>query len=304
MADPLSASVVLRVLKREGCTVVEHDGWRTHNRNGRGPWGPVHGVMLHHTASGDGQGIIDVCRRGRPDLPGPLCHGVIDKRGRVHLIGHGRTNHAGLGDDDVLRAVIAERSLPDENELNTDGNARFYGFECVNRGDGDDPWPDVQLDAIERAAAALCRAHGWGARSVLGHAEWSPQKIDPRGFSMGGMRGRIGDRLGDKAPRPALPKPTLPVVDLSRLRTAAKTDPPKKGTPTSYGSGVRTVEAALVDAGLLRKAHLDGHFGTSTVAAYAAWQRRCGYSGPDADGIPGRATLARLGDAAGFRVVA
>lgn len=304
MADPLSASVALRVLKREGLTVVEHGNWRTHNRNHRGPWGPVHGVMLHHTATSGTSATVDLCRRGYTGLPGPLCHGVIDKEGRVHLVGWGRANHAGLGDDDVLRAVIAERELPADNEANTDGNARLYGFECVNEGDGNDPWPRAQLEAMERASAALCREHGWGARSVLGHLEWQPGKPDPRGVDMDTMRNRIGARLGDKAPRPPLPKPKRPTVDLSRLSAAAKTDPPKSGTPTSYGSGVRIVEAALVDLGLLRKALLDGHFGTSTVAAYAAWQRRCGYTGPDADGIPGKKSLTQLGETAGFRVVA
>lgn len=305
MANPLSAAVVLRALKREGLTVVEHGDWRTHNRNHMGPWGPVHGVMIHHTATSGTADSVAVCRRGRPDLPGPLCHGVIDKKGKVHLVGHGRTNHAGLGDDEVLRAVIAERGLPADNEANTDGNARFYGFECINRGDGDDPWPAVQLDAIERAAAGLCRAHGWGARSVIGHLEWQPGKPDPRGFSMGGMRGRIADRLGAEQPPKDPPKPKLPTVDVSQLRTAARTDPPRRGTPVSY-KGARTVEAALVDAGLLAKVRLDGHFGSDTVAAYAAWQRSPaggGYRGDDADGVPGRDSLERLGRKYGFKVV-
>jgi peptidoglycan hydrolase-like protein with peptidoglycan-binding domain len=84
---------------------------------------------------------------------------------------------------------------------------------------------------------------------------------------------------------------------------AAKANPASKGTPVTY-SGVRTVEAALVDAGLLAKRYSDGHFGTSTIAAYAAWQRRCGYTGKAADGIPGRASLERLGDKYGFKVTA
>ena len=50
----------------------------------------------------------------------------------MHLVGHGRANHAGLGDGDVLRAVIVEKRLPPDNEANTDGNAAFYGFECEN----------------------------------------------------------------------------------------------------------------------------------------------------------------------------
>nr|WP_324611111.1 LysM peptidoglycan-binding domain-containing protein [Streptomyces rimosus] len=77
----------------------------------------------------------------------------------------------------------------------TDGNTHFYGFECENLGDGADPWPDVQLEAIERAATALCRVHGWGARSVIGHREWQPGKVDPKGFGMGELRSRITARL-------------------------------------------------------------------------------------------------------------
>ncbi|MEU7279655.1 N-acetylmuramoyl-L-alanine amidase [Streptomyces sp. NPDC045431] len=195
MATPLSANSFLDALRDEGLTVVEVGGWRTHNRNHKGPWGPVHGVMLHHTASKGGEQTVRVCREGRPGLPGPLCHGVITKDGRVHLVGYGRANHAGKGDDDVLRAVIAERPLPRDNEGNRDGNRYFYGFECENLGDGEDPWPAVQLEAIEKAAAAICRRHGWSARSVIGHKEWQPGKIDPRGFSMNTMRTRIQERL-------------------------------------------------------------------------------------------------------------
>ncbi|MEN2424268.1 N-acetylmuramoyl-L-alanine amidase [Streptomyces rimosus] len=82
-----------------------------------------------------------------------------------------------------------------DNEANTDGNRHFYGFQCENLGDGNDPWPEEQLDAIEKAAAALCRHHGWGERAVLGHLEWQPGMVGPKGFTMDWMRERIGDRL-------------------------------------------------------------------------------------------------------------
>ncbi|MGW6786470.1 N-acetylmuramoyl-L-alanine amidase, partial [Streptomyces sp. NPDC054987] len=101
----------------------------------------------------------------------------------------------GLGDPDVLAAVIAERRLPPDNEATTDGNRHFYGFECVNLGDGADPWPPAQIDAIARAAAAVCRVHRWTARSVIGHREWQPGKVDPRGFTMDSLRNRIAERL-------------------------------------------------------------------------------------------------------------
>jgi hypothetical protein len=195
MAPPMSAARFLSILKNEGVTVVEVGDWEHHNRNHKGPWGPVHGVMIHHTVTSGSERTVRICRDGYSGLPGPLCHGVITKDGRVHLVGYGRANHAGSGDDDVLRAVIAETTLPPDNEANTDGNRHFYGFECENLGDGLDPWPERQLEAIEQVSAAVCRHHGWTERSVIGHLEWQPGKVDPRGFTMASMRRRIRDRL-------------------------------------------------------------------------------------------------------------
>lgn len=139
MAPPMSAGSFLDRLREEGVTVVEVGDWTHHNRNHKGPWGPVHGVMIHHTVTEGSEHTVELCREGYAELPGPLCHGVITKDGCVHLVGYGRANHAGLGDDDVLRAVIAEKLLPPDNEANTDGNRHFYGFECENLGDGEDP---------------------------------------------------------------------------------------------------------------------------------------------------------------------
>ncbi|MFI6285401.1 N-acetylmuramoyl-L-alanine amidase [Streptomyces sp. NPDC051018] len=195
MSSPMSASRFLDALRAEGLKVVQVGDWRTHNRNHKGPWGPVHGVMIHHTVTQGTARTVALCRDGRADLPGPLCHGVVAKDGAVHLVGYGRANHAGAGDDDVLRAVIAEKALPPDNERTADGNRHFYGFECENLGDGRDPWPAVQLEAIAKAAAAVCRVHGWNSRSVIGHLEWQPGKIDPRGFTMASMRERVQNRL-------------------------------------------------------------------------------------------------------------
>ncbi|MGW7359481.1 peptidoglycan recognition protein family protein [Streptomyces sp. NPDC054802] len=218
MATPLTADQLVNALRGEGLRVIEHRSWRTHNRNHQGPWGPMHGVMIHHTVTAGTQSSVDLCYGGHSSLPGPLCHGVIDKDGTVYLVGNGRANHAGLGDDDVLRAVINESStLPADNEANTDGNRHFYGFECVNLGDGKDPWPAAQLEAIEKAAAAICRAHRWNHRSVIGHLEWQPGKVDPRGFSMNLMRSRIADRLGSTPTTPAKESGMSAADDLKRL---------------------------------------------------------------------------------------
>ncbi|WP_435601440.1 peptidoglycan-binding protein [Streptomyces sp. C10-9-1] len=279
MADPLSADRLLRALRDEGLRVVEYRSWRTHNRNHKGPWGPVHGVMVHHTVTSGTDHSVALCYDGYAALPGPLCHGVIAKDGTVHLVGNGRANHAGLGDDDVLRAVIAEApTLPPDNEANTDGNARFYGFEAINLGDGQDPWPAAQLDAIEKAAAAVCRAHGWTHRSVIGHLEWQPGKPDPRGFTMASMRSRIERRLARAPEGPAGPR-YEPYPGAAFFTTGRRS------------AVITAMGRRLVAEGCSRYRIGPGPvWSDADRASYAAWQRKLGYSGGDADGIPGRSS--------------
>jgi hypothetical protein len=282
MSTPLTATALVAALKAEGVTVVEHTGWRTHNRNSKGAWGPVNGVMIHHTVTSGTAATVNLCYNGRSDLPGPLCHGVIAKDGTVHLVGNGRANHAGSGDADVLSAVIAERTtLPAPNQQNADGNARFYGFECVNLGDGQDPWPEAQLDAIARTAAAICRAHGWSAASVLGHKEWTSAKIDPRGFTMTSLRSRVATLLG-KDPTATDPK-YQPFPGASWFKNKPK-------SPVVTAMGKRLVEAGC-------SAYSSGpgpQWTDADRASYAKWQRKLGYTGIDADGWPGATSWAAL----------
>ncbi|MFT9821241.1 hypothetical protein, partial [Lysinibacillus sp. NPDC056185] len=75
MATPLTAATFLAALRAEGVTVVEVGAWRTHNRNHMGAWGPVNGVVIHHTVTKGTASTVGMCRDGYTDLPGPLCHG-------------------------------------------------------------------------------------------------------------------------------------------------------------------------------------------------------------------------------------
>ncbi|NJQ00688.1 peptidoglycan-binding protein [Streptomyces zingiberis] len=288
MATPLTAARLLKALRDEGLDVREYRSWRTHHRNSQGAWGPVNGVMIHHTVTQGTDASVRLCYEGHSSLPGPLCHGVIDKQGVVHLVGNGRANHAGLGDGDVLRAVINETALPKDNQADTDGNSRFYGFECINLGDGKDPWPEAQKLAIEKAAAAICRAHQWSQRSVIGHLEWQPGKVDPRGFSMNTMRDRIAKRLGKKAdgPPPTSPKPPAayePFPGAAFFRVG-------RDSPVVTAMGKR-----LVAEGCGRyKAGPGPRWSAADQESYAAWQRKLGYKGSAADGIPGATSWAKL----------
>src|SRR5512139_3201927 len=108
MATPLTSTDVLRALKAEGVNVRERGSWRTHNRNSRGPWGPVNGVAIHHTAGVDS---LTFCVKGNADLPGPLCHTQLSKAGVATMVGWGRTNHAGTVAENAFDAVVREAAV-------------------------------------------------------------------------------------------------------------------------------------------------------------------------------------------------
>ncbi|WFF04620.1 peptidoglycan-binding domain-containing protein [Micromonospora sp. WMMD1076] len=90
----------------------------------------------------------------------------------------------------------------------------------------------------------------------------------------------------------------LPQVDMEALIKAAQIDPRRADTALTAGArdSVLEVERALQARGLLSATYVDGHFGTSTIAAYAAYQRSLGYTGLDATGLPGPTSLRLLGE--------
>jgi hypothetical protein len=96
----------------------------------------------------------------------------------------------------------------------------------------------------------------------------------------------------------------LPAIWLHNMEHAARNDRDRGRRHGSHPRGVRQIEQALRSEGLLGPYHsYDGSFGPETVKAYAKWQRRCGYEGDAADGIPGEGSLTKLGALHGFRVL-
>lgn len=93
-------------------------------------------------------------------------------------------------------------------------------------------------------------------------------------------------------------------VNMEKVVLAAQLDPAKEGTGTTEGAAesVKTVETALEKQGFLDSKYVDGHFGSSTVAAYSEFQKSTGASGEGANGLPGKGTLTQLGEKEGFTV--
>ncbi|MEV6569917.1 N-acetylmuramoyl-L-alanine amidase [Streptomyces sp. NPDC051577] len=212
----MTADQLVAALAAEGVRYVEYRSWRTHNRNHKGPWGPVHGVYIHHTA-GVSKTMADICYDGYSELPGPVCHGMLAKTARVYLVGNGRANHAGGIAQNAYDAAVNEATIhprPDADEP-IDGNVHFYGLEIENEGDGNDPFPADQYDQAVRWAAAHCRFHGWSADSVIGHKEATRRKVDPT-FSMPLFRAAVAERLRHPASwSPTANPPTSEEGDVS-----------------------------------------------------------------------------------------
>jgi hypothetical protein len=238
MANPMTAAEWRAALKAEGVRFTEFHGWETSGRDAATgkSFGPVHGVLNHHTAGSDS--LKTVTTAGAPSLPPPLCHTFLPKSGIAVLVSCHRANHAGLAAANVMAAITAEKALPKQDKSQTvDGNDQLYGIETENLGNGRDVYTRAQYDAWVRWNAAICRHHGWGSGSVAGHLETSVEgKVDPLGpvegygtrgkftFSMGQLRADVAERLKHPAswspstatppaPTPPAPAPKPPTTE-------------------------------------------------------------------------------------------
>jgi hypothetical protein len=142
--------------------------------------------MLHHTASpksGDAP-TLNVCKNGRPNLPGPLCQIVLGRSGKAYVLAANRCNHAGDGAQQVLDRVKKDEPVIGNAVTNKyadvkglSGNGYFYGIEVENTGTGED-YPDAQIQALAKICAAICTWRGWTANRVIHHRQWTIRKVD------------------------------------------------------------------------------------------------------------------------------
>lgn len=86
----------------------------------------------------------------------------------------------------------------------------------------------------------------------------------------------------------------LPSVHMAHVVIQAQVEPFRGNQSALAGDAdVRRVQQGLVAKGI--STVVDGWYGNGTTAAYATWQRRLGFTGLDATGIPGPTSLASLG---------
>lgn len=284
-----------------GADYEEVDGWRG-RQVGPGEHWDCEWVIDHHTAAAHADGhesLRWLVHGGLAGVRAPYAHALIGREPKIFLIAAGRANHAGVGG-------------PFKNVPKDSMNAYGYGIEVEAPGRAQDFAPG-QFDMMCKLNAAVLWLVGQPVNRVIRHKDWTDggvdgvpylptrgRKVDIR-YSLDAIRALTQKYLTQIAGAPAPPKPKPPVAprkcDLSKVKKAARRDPerPAAGVTVGAKDDVLLVERALVDLGLLQRKWADGSYGTMTKEAYAKWQRRLGYTGKDADGIPGHASLKSLG---------
>jgi GH24 family phage-related lysozyme (muramidase)/peptidoglycan hydrolase-like protein with peptidoglycan-binding domain len=176
------------VLEKAGLKVAEVPGWRT---RGRREMGAVRGVICHHTATMQlgNMPTLQMLVDGRCDLAGPLCHLGLGRDGTFYVVAAGLANHAGKGSWEG----ITDR-----------GNTNFIGIEAENSGHGDDPWPEVQMEAYQRGVAAILAHVGAQSNMCCGHKEYAPTRKPDPNFDMPLFRTAVQSFMLGKTPSPLI----------------------------------------------------------------------------------------------------
>jgi hypothetical protein len=180
--DPVWLAQVLRAQEPK-LNVVELPDWISY---GHGDYGPIWGVMVHHT--GNARADAMSIRNGRPDLRGPLSNLHIAQDGTVTVVAAGVCWHAGMG---------SYPGIPTDG-----GNQVLIGIECAWPRDTSispetqtrERWPDAQIIAMRDTVAAILTKLGYGSDRVIAHKEYAGRaqgKWDPGNLSMPWFRQEV-----------------------------------------------------------------------------------------------------------------
>ena len=123
----------------------------------------VHGIVGHDTVTTTAWPDEDVdllLRDGRPDLPGPLAHLGLDRRGRFRWVADGRCHHNGhgrvWGNDAIGIEVYCAGGLAGHKETDPHRKIDPHGVDmaAVRRAVADRRHPEVPAVTTTRIAGA------------------------------------------------------------------------------------------------------------------------------------------------------
>lgn len=130
----------------------------------------------HHTVSRRSMGLTPVlalCKRGRVDVPGPLCNGYGGYDEVYRIITMGWANHPGLGGPLWVPAGIIPRN---------NGRPYLWGTEYEGGLDPAD-FSASYREFMARSNAGILDYLGQPVEAHIEHATWTPRKIDRLGYT-------------------------------------------------------------------------------------------------------------------------
>ncbi|GAA2428944.1 peptidoglycan recognition protein family protein [Streptomyces macrosporus] len=198
-------------------------------------------------------------------------------------------SHFGVGYDGAVGQFMDTNVRADAN---ASANNRAISVESAADTRNSDPWTPDQIDTLVEIMVWAHRTHGIPARICR-------SDTDP-GFGIHRMF-RKWSVDGTECPGDARAKQFTDTVFPRFLEALGNTPTPARPTVKlenlRYGKtngDVADLQRALIEHGEKIPAGATGHYGDQTKAAVASFQRKQGWTGSDADGIPGVETCKRL----------
>jgi hypothetical protein len=229
---------------------------------------------------------------------------VVGRDGKLQIIAGRGAYHAGAGGPLKVNGATIPKDL---------GNRYLIGIEIeassttkINKKNRQTPkhgMNPAQFDAVAKFCAALFDNLNWDTEAAIRHRDWTTRKIDV-GIPLKEIRTAI-DCHRKTASTPT-PKPKPPVSAPAKPKPPAPAPKPPvvrllDVQPRKKNNSVALVQKALQkEVGLAKQA--SPVFNAATKAAYKKWQQKLGFTGTDADGIPGAKSLRALGKKHGFSV--
>lgn len=160
-------------------------------------WYSKKSVLMNHHTAGPSSGLTPsyaICRKGRSDVPGPLCNGYGGRDLVFRIVTMGLANHPGAGGP----LTVAGVRMPKDS-------ARIASFGIEWEHNGTSPWPPAMKEFMGKVGAAVIEWMGRPVEASIEHSSWTTRKIDRNTFSRSGSTGQalIRPYMGTTAPPPS-----------------------------------------------------------------------------------------------------
>lgn len=257
-----------------------------------------HHIVSRPTASNPTPGL-SLVKRGRVDLPGPLCNGTAGVDLVYRIVCMGMANHPGFGGPLTVRGPMGAFTIPKDvarpfawgTEYEGGLDDATWNREYTNRRTGKTM---TFREFMGRSNAGLVE----GIWLINGRGKHPRASMDLSGYHgehKTWAAGRKPDRRnydtdrGRKEVRKYSDRKPLPHVNLANMQKAAR------GDLSRPLPGVKRIQRAL-NARYDLDIKVDGAWGRETTRGYERHQTEVGSSPEFVDGIPGPLDLKALSD--------